>query len=59
LDLRRKVNNKITFHSLYREESRNILWQPANNYSDIHANAIAQTFTDLLDREISRSLNRK
>ncbi len=57
LDLRKKKQDKIAFHSLYREpESGEIAFHTADTYLGIHPNAIAEAFTDLYDREVKRSL---
>ena len=56
LDLRKKENDKIVFHALYRDGGE-IACQPAHAYLDIHPNAIAEAFTDLYDREVERSLS--
>ena len=55
LDLRKKENDRIVFHALYRDGGE-IARQPAYTYLDIHPNAIAEAFTDLYDREVERSL---
>ena len=56
LDLQKKNSDKVAFHSLYREETGEIACDTTDSYLDIHPNAIAETFTDLYDREIERSL---
>lgn len=57
LDLRKKENDKIKFHSLYRDpETSDILCQSAGSYLEIHPNAIAEAFADLYDREVQRNL---
>ena len=56
LDLQKKNSDKVAFHSLYREETGEIACDTTGSYLDIHPNAIAETFTDLYDREIERSL---
>ena len=57
LDLRKTEEDDVAFHSLYREEDTGeITFNTANNYLDISPNAIAETFDDLYDREIERSL---
>ena len=56
LDLQMTDGDKVAFHSLYRdEETGEIACHTADRYLDIHPNAIADTFTDLYDREIERS----
>ena len=56
LDLRKKDEDAVAFHSLYRDETGEIACHTAENYLGIHPNAIAEAFTDLYDREIERSL---
>ena len=56
LDLRKKDDDAVAFHSLYRDEAGEVACHTTNNYPDIHPNAIAEAFTDLYDREIERSL---
>ncbi|MAF10714.1 AAA family ATPase [Candidatus Poribacteria bacterium] len=58
LDLRGEREDKITYHALYRDEDTNeIACTSQDSYLDIHPNAIGDTFTDLYDREITRSLD--
>ncbi|MDZ7700413.1 MAG: AAA family ATPase [Deltaproteobacteria bacterium] len=60
LDLRKKSQDSVKFHSLYRDsESGDVSCDSAVNYLDIHPNAIAEAFADLYDREIKRSLGGK
>ena len=57
LNLRKKEEDSIAYHSLYRDEQTGeIACNTANNSLDIHPNAIAEAFDDLYDREIERSL---
>jgi ABC-type ATPase involved in cell division len=58
LDLRGSKEDKIEYHSLYRENGK-ILWHKTNSYLDIHPNAIAEAFSNLYDREIERSIGVK
>ena len=58
LELQRNQEDKLVFHSLYREDSE-IACQTARAYLDIHPNTIAEAFTDLYDREVERSLEGK
>ena len=59
LDLRRKQEDELVFHSLYRDDNGEIARQTAHTYLDIHPNTIAEAFTDLYDREVERSLGGK
>ncbi len=57
LDLRKEENDEIAFHSLYRDsESREIVFHTADDYANMHPNAIAEAFDDLYDREVQRTL---
>ena len=57
LDLRTTAADKVAFHSLYREEGTGeVRCGTTYSYLEIHPNAIADTFTDLYDREVTRSL---
>ena len=56
LKLRKKDSDEVAFHSLYRDETGEIACNTTDSYLDIHPNAIAETFTDIYDREIERSL---
>ena len=56
LDLRKTAYDKVAFHSLYRDDTGDIACNTASDYLDISPNAIADTFTDLYDRTIERSL---
>ena len=57
LDLRKKKNDRIVFHALYRADDGEIACHTSDSYLDIHPNAIAEAFTDLYDREVERSLS--
>jgi len=41
---------------LYRDEKSEIECRTTDGFLDIHPNAITETFADLYDREIKRSL---
>ena len=57
LDLRKEENDQVAFHSLFRDPgSRELACHTAHDYLQIHPNAIADTFADLYDREIERSI---
>ncbi len=56
LDLRSRPDDKILFHSLYRDDAGEIRCHSTSRYLQIHPNAIADTFSDLYDRELKRSL---
>lgn len=56
LDLRKNDTDKIVYHSLFHDDNVVVQCRPASRYLDIDPNAIAQTFSDLYDREVKRSL---
>ena len=56
LDLRRRKRDQILFHALYRDKIGKIDCRSTSAFLDIHPNAIAETFADLYDREVKRSL---
>jgi ABC-type ATPase involved in cell division len=56
LDLRKRETDKIVYHSLYSDDAGEIKCQTTTRYLDIHPNAIAQTFADLYDREVKRTM---
>lgn len=57
LDLRKKAEDNVSFHSLYREdETGEIRCHTTGEFLHIHPNAIADVFSSLYDREIKRSL---
>lgn len=57
LDLRTTAADKVAFHSLFRKEGTGeVECATTYSYLRIHPNAIADTFTDLYNREIERSL---
>jgi hypothetical protein len=55
-DLRAKPEDEVLFHALWRDPSRDVHVESTNSYRSIHPNAIADTFTDLYERDIERSL---
>lgn len=56
-DLQMGKNDRIAFHSLYKDEKNGeISVQSTDRYLDIHPNTIAETFANLFDREIEKSL---
>ena len=57
LDLQAKEGDKVAFHSLYRsEETGEIECHTADDFQEIHPNAIMEAFDSIYDREIKRSL---
>ena len=57
LDLRLQAGDQVAYHSLYRAEDEEIACRTVDHQLGIHPNAIMDTFTDLYDREIERSLS--
>ncbi len=56
-DLQAEQNDNVLFHSLYRDkESRNLQVFSTSDYLNIAPNAIDDTFGDLVNREIQRSM---
>lgn len=56
LDLSRKPDDKISFHSLYRDKKeKRIKLHSTEQYLDIHSSAIDDAFASLYDRDIKRS----
>ena len=56
LDLRLKDTDQVAYHALYRDDAGEIACNTTGHYLGIRPNAISDTFTDLYDREIERSL---
>jgi lysine/ornithine N-monooxygenase len=57
-DLRQKKGDVIRYLSLYRDEQKAVVANASDSYTGIDPNAIAETFSDLYDRELKRSLGR-
>ena len=57
LDLLKTDADKVAFHALYRKGAGEVGCSTTYDYRGIHPNAIADTFTDLYDREVARSLD--
>ncbi len=55
-DLRKKNGDAVRYISLFRDESGSVSGQASDTYSDIHPNAISDTFADLYRRDIARAL---
>jgi len=56
-DLQSKPNDDIQFHSLFRgDDSGEIELVSTSDFSDISPNAIDETFGDLINREIEKSM---
>ena len=56
LDLQMTEEDRVMFHSLYRDGTGEIACHTTGRYLDIHPNAIDEAFDDLYDRQIMRSL---
>ncbi len=57
LHLRKKDSDNVAFHSLYHDgDTGEIACDTADDYLEVHPNAIEEAFTDLYDREIERSM---
>ncbi len=58
-DLQTASDDKVMFHSLYRSpESDEIELSSTHEYTEISRNAIDDTFGDIVDREIERSMGK-
>ncbi|MCR4317300.1 MAG: AAA family ATPase [Planctomycetes bacterium] len=55
LELQRCTSDKVTFHSLFLENS-DVKCRSTDSHIDIHPNAIADTFSDIYDQEIRKTL---
>jgi energy-coupling factor transporter ATP-binding protein EcfA2 len=55
-DLRKKKDDAIRYISLFRDNSGNVTGHASDTYSNIHPNAISDTFADLYQRDIARAL---
>jgi len=56
-DLQLTASDKVLFHSLYRDAGTGeIAVSSTDDYLQIHPNAIDETFADLVDRDIERSM---
>lgn len=55
-DLRKKPQDKVRYVSLFRNEQGSVSSHDSDNYRSIDPNAIADTFTDLYERDMLRSL---
>ncbi|MCP4219355.1 MAG: AAA family ATPase [bacterium] len=57
-DLQANGKDSIAYHSLYRDaQTRDIKVESRASYLEIHPNAIADTFSDLYDRDMERALS--
>lgn len=57
LDLRTKDGDDVLFHSLHKDtETGGVVCNTSSSFQGIHPDLIGDTFTDLYDREIRRSL---
>nr|WP_290669580.1 ATP-binding protein [Ardenticatena sp.] len=54
IDLQKRPDDDVLFHALYRNEEDRIMSVSATEYASIHPNAIAETFSNLYEREIER-----
>jgi len=56
-DLRKKSQDQVEFHSLYRDETTGqIQCSTTNDYQQIQPNAIQDTFLDIYDRDVKPKL---
>ncbi len=59
IEVAKKNDDAVLYHALYHGENRNILSQTTDEYIEIDHNAIADAFSDLYDREVTKSLGVK
>lgn len=57
-DLQTNGDDKVEFHSLYKTESGGIEHSSTFEYANISPNVIDDTFGDIVDREIERSMGK-
>jgi hypothetical protein len=57
-DLQAKASDDLRFHALYRDPKGALQHSGANNLLEVEPNPIADTFANLYDREVRRSLGR-
>ena len=57
LDLRLGDKDQIAYHALYRDDTEEIACHTVSHYLGIRPNAIMDTYTDLYDRTVERSLS--
>lgn len=55
-DLQAKLSDEVRFHALFRDAEGGLQHAAAKTLSGVDHNAIAETFSDLYDREVRRSL---
>ena len=56
LDQRRRSGDQVMYHSLYHDSKQRVQCSPASRYIEIEPNAIAETFSELYDRELEHLL---
>jgi len=59
LDLRTRAGDQLRYLSLFRDDSGAVVASASESYLGVDPNAIAATFSDLYDRELTRSLGLK
>ncbi len=58
IELRKKNGDNISFFSFYKShETGDVLCHVSHDYCGIHPNAIAETYSDIYDREVRRIVN--
>jgi len=55
-DLQTTSKDELKYHALYRDDSDDIKVNSVERFIDISPNAITQTFSDLYDRDVKKSL---
>jgi predicted ATPase len=57
IDLRMKLDDKVTFHAFEKTSDTGVILHSTNDYLQISPNGIADTFSDLFRRELARPEN--
>lgn len=55
-DLRKKKGDAVRYISLYRDDSESVVGHSSDTYRGVDPNAIADTFSDLYKRDVSRAI---
>jgi ABC-type transporter Mla maintaining outer membrane lipid asymmetry ATPase subunit MlaF len=55
-DLRKKKDDEIRYLSMFRDDSGAVVSKASDSYLGVDPNSVASTFSNLYDRELSRSL---
>lgn len=56
-DLRKTIEDSVTYFSLYRDSSGTLNLETSSKYESIEQNKISETYSSIYDREIERSIS--